>query len=154
MGFSRQHFQVYLYMYHLKKLIMDPSDNKPVLGPLFTKRAGVLPQDLAKFRSREIRVYNFPITSLPRCPSNCRLRPKYEIRTWRRRRRPPRRRRRPRRWWWWWWWIWFIFIKNGFLKGGFYHSLQGFFLPWYSISLQLYNVPVFFHIMFRNQPSV
>ena len=29
--------------------------------PLFTKRKNVLPQDLLKFRSREIRVYTFPI---------------------------------------------------------------------------------------------
>ena len=32
-----------------------------ISGPVFTKRTDGLPQDHVKSRSREIRVYNFPI---------------------------------------------------------------------------------------------
>ena len=41
---------------HIIRISHNPS------GPLFTKRTDVLPEDLAKSRTREIRVETFPIT--------------------------------------------------------------------------------------------
>ena len=56
-------------------------------GPLFTKRMDVLPQDLVKSRSHEIRCYNDRIALtgisealLPRCLSN--FRAIWQVKTW------------------------------------------------------------------------
>ena len=51
-------------MHHLIYNLSDSKNDSPTtcpFGPLFNKRADVLPQDLVKSRGREIRVWNFSI---------------------------------------------------------------------------------------------
>ena len=44
-----------------RNLLCDQTDHRQIFGPLLTKQMGALPQDRVKSRSREIRVYTFPI---------------------------------------------------------------------------------------------